>query len=31
VENGETVALGFDGVRFRPVGLLDEQGIFFFR
>lgn len=30
VQGGRTVVLGFDGVRFRPVGLLEEEGIFFF-
>jgi hypothetical protein len=30
VEGGHTIVLGFDGVEFRPVGLLEDEGIFYF-
>ena len=30
VQGGQTVVLGFDGAKFRPVGLLSEEGIFYF-
>jgi hypothetical protein len=30
VEDGQTFVLGFDGTEFRPVGLIEDQGIWFF-
>jgi hypothetical protein len=30
VQDGKTVVLGFDGTEFRPVGFLEEEGIFLF-
>jgi hypothetical protein len=30
VENGQTKVLGFDGTEFRPVGLIEDEGIWFF-
>ena len=30
VQDGKTVVLGFDGTEFRPVGILDGEGIFVF-
>jgi hypothetical protein len=31
IQGGHTVVLAFDGTEFRAVGLLDEEGIFYFR
>jgi hypothetical protein len=30
VQGGQTVVLAFDGTKFRPAGLLPEEGIFYF-
>jgi hypothetical protein len=29
-QDGNTIVLGFDGTEFRPVGFLEEEGIFYF-
>jgi hypothetical protein len=30
VEDGQTIVLAFDGTEFRPVGLIEDEGIWFF-